>query len=274
MGRAEAGDVDALAVLRARGDREDRMRGDLLTAERAERARTLIMDGLKGQARKDGAMAYRTADGGLVVDRATHVQAQHATAGAALVALSLAAERFEAQALDVRGTEQFRRDVAQLAAMHNIRVTFADPAMEALRQAAMPAAPAKPPERPQEPRGGRVGAEPPARAKPRPEVPQRPADAVPAVVAWIEKRNADRNKISSIDYNRLWTPADAGRASYQGRRRMDDGTEVLLLKRGDALLVKVSGPRVVAKASRWRIGQAVTVDKQGRFIDMTKGREM
>ncbi|MDX3905614.1 MAG: relaxase/mobilization nuclease domain-containing protein [Pigmentiphaga sp.] len=59
-----------------------------------------------------------------------------ATAGAALVALSLAVEPFEGRALDVRGTEEFRRDVAQLAAMHKIRVTFADPAMEMTRRAA------------------------------------------------------------------------------------------------------------------------------------------
>jgi hypothetical protein len=135
MGRAEAGYVDALAVLRARADREERMRGDLLTAERAEHAKTVVMDTLKAQARKDGTMAYRTADGGLVLDRATHVQAATPTAGAALVALSLAAERFEGQALDVRGTEQFRRDVAHLAATHKIRVTFANPAMEMTRRA-------------------------------------------------------------------------------------------------------------------------------------------
>jgi prophage tail gpP-like protein len=112
------------------------MRGDLLTAERADRAKTFIMDSLKPQARKDGTVAYRTADGGLVLDRASHVQAATATAGAALVALSLAAERFEGQTLDVRGTEQFRRDVAKFASMHKIRVTFADPAMETARRAA------------------------------------------------------------------------------------------------------------------------------------------
>ncbi|HWK37926.1 MAG TPA: TraI/MobA(P) family conjugative relaxase [Hyphomicrobium sp.] len=144
MQRAEAGDVDALAVLRSRVQREERMRGDLLTAERADRAKTFIMDTVKPQARKDGTIAYRTADGGLVLDRATHVQAQQATAGAALVALSLAAERFEGQVLDVRGTEQFRRDVAQLAAMHKIPVTFADPAMEMTRRAAEVVQQAKP----------------------------------------------------------------------------------------------------------------------------------
>jgi len=276
MRRAEAGDVEALAVLRSRAEREERMRGDLLTAERAERAKAAIMESLKPHARKDGTMAYRTADGGLVLDRATHVQAQHATAGAALVALTLAAERFEGQALDVRGTAQFRRDVAQIAAMHKVRVTFADPVMEALRRANTPApaaqqAPEKPPER-QEAREGKGRAEPPARAKPQSAVSTRPDEGVsPAILRWIDKRNADRSKISSIDYNRLWSAADAGAAIYQGRRRMEDGSEVLLLKRGDETLVKPAGPRVVAKASRWRVGQAVTVDARGRFIDNTKG---
>ena len=376
MQRAEAGDVDALAVLRAREAREEKMRGDLLTAERADRAKDFIMKSLKPQARKDGTMRYRTADGGLVLDRATHVQAERATAGAALVALALAAERFEGQALDVRGTDQFREDVARLAGMHGIKVTFADPALEAMRRAsaddkaeaaefysrlvdhgaapfenrngarpsyfvtvegrdgeehtlwgvdleralaasgaqigdrvavdhkgaqpvtlpngeqahrnswevrlgptdrqqpAKPQRPSRPQERPQEPPSGQGGPKAPAAPKPRPQAPQRPAEAVsPAVLAWIEKRNSDRSKISSIDYNRLWTPADAGRATYQGRRRMEDGSEVLLLKRGDEMLVKPSGPRVVAKASRWRVGHVVTVNAQGRFIDNTKGHE-
>src|SRR5690606_3487162 len=241
MQRAGAGDVDALAVLRSRAEREERMRGDLWTAERAERAKAAIMESLKPQARKDGTMAYRTADGGLVLDRATHVQAQHATAGAALVALSLAAERFEGQALDVRGTEQFRRDVAQLAAMHKIRVTFADPAMEAIRQAAMQTTAG--PERLQEGQAGQGRPVAPDGPKTRPEATPRPAETVsPAIIRWIDKRNSDRSKISSIDYNRLWTPGDAGAAIYQGCRRMEDGSEVLLLNRGDEMLVKPAGP--------------------------------
>lgn len=152
--RAEGGDVDALAVLRARAERAEKMRGDLLTAKNAERAKIVILDSLKAVARKDGAMSYRTADGGLVVDRATHVQAQQATTGAAFVALTLAAERFESQALDVRGSEQFRRDVAQLAGVHGIAATFADPGLEAVRQkAAGERAASRPQSVPEAPKG-------------------------------------------------------------------------------------------------------------------------
>lgn len=275
--RAQGGDVDALAVLRGRAERAEKMRGDLLTAKNAEQAKTVILDSLKAVARKDGAMSYRTADGGLVVDRTTHVQAQQATTGAAFVALTLAAERFESQALDVRGSEQFRRDVAQLAGVHGIAATFADPELEAIRQkAASERAASRPQSAPEAPKGAAPRERPPE----RPSGPQKGREgaaegaATPAVLAWIDKRNSARSKISSIDYNRLWTDKDAGRATYQGRRRMEDGTEVLLLKRGDEMLVKPSTANVVAKASRWRVGKQVTVNARGRFIDTSKGQEL
>lgn len=79
-------------------------------------------------------MAYSTIDGGMVIDRKTHVQAQKATTGAALVALELASKRFEGQALIVEGTDEFRLEVAQLAGMHGLKVTFTDLAMEQVRR--------------------------------------------------------------------------------------------------------------------------------------------
>jgi hypothetical protein len=250
--KATAGDLDALAILRSREEREQKMRGDLLTAANAEKAKAIVMASLRPQARKDGAMAYRTADNGLVVDRATHVQAQRATAGAAFIALSLAAERFEGQALIVEGSAEFRQQVAQFSALHGLNVRFADPAMEQTRQAAITA-------RPQV--ADRPAAQ-PTNTPPKPAVSQESA-----VDHWIKQRNEAREKISSIDYNRLWTSSDAGKATYQGRRRMDDGSEVLLLKRGDEMLVKPAGPRVVAKASKWKLGCVVELDARGRFID-------
>ena len=57
-------------------------------------------------------MAYSTIDGGMVIDRKTHIQALKATTGAALVALELASKRFEGQALIVEGAGQFRLEVA------------------------------------------------------------------------------------------------------------------------------------------------------------------
>jgi hypothetical protein len=265
MQRAEGGDVEALGVLRAREARAEQLRGDLLTAARAEQAKTRIMESLKPQARSDGTLAYRTADGGLVLERTTHVKAEKATAGAALVALTLAAERFAGQPLEVQGSEPFRQDVARLAGVHRVQVVLADPRLEAVRQAAT--APERPAARPeQQARAGQGAARPPqARNTSEPES--------LAARRWIENRNAQRGTISSIPYHRLWTPQDAGRATYAGRRRMEDASEVLLLERADEILVKPAGARVVAKASRWQVGQSVTLDARGRFIAKTEGHE-
>lgn len=264
--QAERGNVDALAVLRSRAEKEEKLRGDLLTAERAERARAVIMQSMKPAARRDGVMTYRTADGGMVIDRKTHVQAQKATAGAALVALTLAAEKFAGQPLIVEGTDAFKRDVARLAGLHQIKVTFQGAGMEAVRQAA--AAEAATPARPSP---GADTAATKATAKGPEKGAEKPKDAV---AAWVEKRNAEREKISSINYHRKWEGRDAGAATYQGRRRMDDGSEVLLLQRGDEMLVKPASAAVVAKASKWKVGRAVQLDARGRFIDNTRATEL
>ncbi|EJC4687188.1 relaxase/mobilization nuclease domain-containing protein [Salmonella enterica] len=132
--QAERGNAEALAVLRDREERTRRWNGELLTADRADKAKAVVLDKLKPKARKDGTMAYSTIDGGMVIDRKTHVQAQKATTGAALVALELASKRFQGQALIVEGTDEFRLEVAQLAGMHGLKVTFTDPAMERMRR--------------------------------------------------------------------------------------------------------------------------------------------
>ncbi|HFX2989909.1 TPA: TraI/MobA(P) family conjugative relaxase [Pseudomonas aeruginosa] len=132
--QAERGNSEALAVLRDREERTRRWNGELLIADRADKAKAVVLDKLKPKARKDGTVAYSTIDGGMVIDRKTHVQAQKATTGAALVALELASKRFEGQALIVEGTDEFRLEVAQLAGMHGLKVTFTDPAMERMRR--------------------------------------------------------------------------------------------------------------------------------------------
>ncbi|HEP8823954.1 TPA: relaxase/mobilization nuclease domain-containing protein [Pseudomonas aeruginosa] len=132
--QAERGNAEALAVLRDREERTRRWNGELLTADRADKAKAVVLDKLKPKARKDGTMAYSTIDGGMVIDRKTHVQAQKVTTGAALFALELASKRFEGQALIVEGTDEFRLEVAQLAGMHGLKVTFTDPAMERMRR--------------------------------------------------------------------------------------------------------------------------------------------
>lgn len=386
--QAEKGNADALTVLRDREDRARRWQGDLLTANKADKAKAVVLSKLNPKARKDGSMAYSTVDGGMVIDRKTHVQAQKATTGAALVALELASKHFDGQPLIVEGTDEFRQEVAQLAGMHGFKVRFADPAMEQVRrdtaehkameqafqaetdgstggrhaelvahgkapfehvqgnrksyfvtvrdedgedrtiwgvglQSAMARSgaevgdhvrvdhmgsesvtlpdgrtfernnwqvdvapkektndkPGRKPTKPKAPKSDMedefLAATGASRNKTGNRTPAKPAQPVPpspAVEKWIKGRNEKRDKISSINYHRPWQPTDAGTATYQGRRRMEDGSEVLLLKRGDELLVKPSTANVVAKASGWKIGREVELDTRGRFKETGKGK--
>jgi len=144
MQRAEDGDTYALAVLRFRAEKEEKLRGDLLTVVNAEKAKQVIMKSLKPQARKDGAMVYRTLDGGLILDRADHVQVKTTTAGAALVAATLASERFKGQKVIVEGSEQFRKDVIKLAALHRLDILFLDAAIEGKQLTTVKAATSSP----------------------------------------------------------------------------------------------------------------------------------
>jgi len=345
--QAEGGNPDALDVLRSRAEREQKLQGDLLTAGNADRAKTVLLKGLKPITRRDGAVSYQTADGGMVIDRKSHVQAQKATTGAAFVALTLAVEKFHGQQLIVEGTDQFKRDVAQLAGMHRLNVVFADAVMEGERQrieteriesqikkqdtgfSYLVDHGSAPYENNQNGResyfvtletdnGERrtiwgvdleraisgtgvelgdkirlehVAAEPVTlpdgqnvqrnrwhveiapKVKEARKSTEIDPDASKLLVDWIEKRNSLREKISSLGYHRVWRKDDAGRAKYQGRRKMEDGSEVLLLRRGDEILVKPSGPHVVAKASKFKIGQSVVLDSRGRFVNTSKMME-
>ncbi|MEX8139987.1 TraI/MobA(P) family conjugative relaxase [Acinetobacter baumannii] len=344
--QAEAGNVDALEVLRSREARELQFKDDLLTAERTDKAKTYIMKALKPQARKDGSMAYRTADGGMVIDRATHVKAEKATTGAALVSLELASKRFAGQALIVEGTDTFKQEVAQLAGLHNLNIRFADPEMEKMRLEAVAEKVAARPEKENEhfgtlvdhgsapyehdPKnrqsffvtiedkkgvqrtiwgidleralaqsGAKIGDQvslkhveaeavrlpngqtvnrnhwaanvaPKGNRAKATEAPHASGQSIESIYEFIKERNKTRDKISSIDYHRLWTPGDAGPVIYQGHRRMRDGSEVLLLKRGDEMLVKPSSANVVAKATKWKVGSTVTIDARGRFVSGNK----
>lgn len=133
--QAENGNTEAVAVLRSRKEREA-LHGDLLTAAKNENAENIILKGLKLEADKDGALSYNTADGGLVIDRKTHVQSFRTTAGSSFIALELASKRFKGQALIVEGQVDFQKEVARLAGLHKLDVRFADPALEQTRQSA------------------------------------------------------------------------------------------------------------------------------------------
>jgi hypothetical protein len=74
-----------------------------------------------------------SAPGGLVSDEAAQVRVPQPTTAAAVLALSLAVDRFGRRPLIVRGNEEFRSQVARLAGMGGISIAFADPDLERQR---------------------------------------------------------------------------------------------------------------------------------------------
>lgn len=130
--QAETGNTDALAVLRSRTENIGK-RGDTITASKDEH---VILNALKPKAAGNGILSYSAHDGGLVIDRKTHVQSFRTTEGSTLLSLELAAKRYKGQALIVEGQVDFQKEVARLAGLYKLDVRFADPALEQTRKSA------------------------------------------------------------------------------------------------------------------------------------------
>ena len=116
--------------------RRTQMEAQLLQAQDAGEARHIVYQHLRPTVRRDGRVIYRVADGGVVSDDARTVRVSQVTAGAAFLALSLAADRFGHRPLVVQGTSEFRTQVAILAGVERLNVTFADGALERQRVSA------------------------------------------------------------------------------------------------------------------------------------------
>lgn len=241
---AARGDEQAVGVLRSRIINRSPEGANILTAADRAEARHVVYQQLQPRAAKNGDMVYQLADGGKVTDRAQEVRADRSTASAAFLALSLAADRYAGQPLVIDGSDAFKAAVIEVASLRGFDVTFADPAMEKARQAAV----------------GHARAD---------EVPD---EARAGAVAYVQARNALRGRVQDVSEHRVWSPLDAGPAEYAGRRRFADGSEAVLLKDEKGVAVLPVTSRQAAKASTWAIGELVVTDDRGRFRDTGKGR--
>lgn len=251
-GRASTGDDAALAVLRSRERKKERFIGSWIKAIDAETARQVIYDHLQPRTDKAGSVLYEVADGGRVKDTKHGVRVEASTDAAAFLGLLLASEKYAGQALIVDGSAAFRHQIATLAGAKGLQVTFQDEALEQQRAAA-----------------ARSNTPPPA-TKP---VPAAAPGAPDSIDLYIASRNQQREKTTSIGYHRRWGAADAGEANYQGRRRLIDGTEAVLLQRGAEVLVMPVTSAQAAKASTWRVGATVTTDNRGRFVGEPRSKD-
>jgi hypothetical protein len=132
---AANGNEAALATLRGRTQRRQQMDAQIMQAADATAARHVVHQHLRPVIRRDGRVVYRLKDGGVVSDEARHVRVSQLTTGAAFLALTLAADRFGNRALIVRGSDEFRAQVATLAGSKGLHVQFADGSLERQRRA-------------------------------------------------------------------------------------------------------------------------------------------
>lgn len=234
---AAAGDEHALEALRSKSKASRRLSADILTAANVAAAKTVIDKRHSVSARNNGDMVYTVHDGGKLTDRKEEVRMDSLSTGAAFLALSLAVERFGDQPLILDGTDEFKRALIEVAALPDFKVRFADPVLEAARLQAIQ---------------DRAIAE---RARPAPGSAQE----------YVAQRNAARENIAEIPAHRIWTPADAGKFVYDGKRLFADGSEGVLLRRDDEVFVKPLSAAQVAMASHWPRGKPLHMDKSGRF---------
>lgn len=231
--QAQAGNEDALGVLRSRQDRHARSLGQLFTPDRAERAADRLLSDLQPEVRPNGTVAYKAKDGGVVLDRGGNITVPRDTPGACLVALEVMEAKFPGQPLALDGENVMAQTMAALAGTRGTGVIFADPKLEAIRLGA-----------------GRV----------------TPQMTQPEVIEdFIEARQKSADKISSILDHREWVSDDVGAAIFAGRRNMSDQTQVVLLQRGDEMLVKPVDEATAEQIETWKIGQPVEIDAAGNL---------
>lgn len=241
---AERGNRDALEILRSQKQRQSKLAAALLKADDPEKAKHLIHQNLKPVVRKNGELFYRIQDGGTVTDEKAQIRVDNPTAGAAFLALSLAAERFEGQALTVQGSDDFKRQIVEFAVQYRLPVKFKDAQLDELREkkTLMQTSPDS------------QGSDP----------------SSSALSAYIDQRNALRGKISDVLPHRLWSMTDAGESVYRGRRNLTDGREIILLERKGAMLVKPVG---MTEARNLTVGQTIEIGQAGQLEQRGQGYE-
>jgi hypothetical protein len=127
---AEAGNAEAVKALRNRQRRQTQAAEDILTAESIEEARDIVFEKLKPRARRNGDIIYTAPDGGVVIDTKEGVSVSDLTPGAAVIALTLATERFGKSNLVVRGSEAFKSQLTRFAILQGMEIDLGESARE------------------------------------------------------------------------------------------------------------------------------------------------
>jgi hypothetical protein len=213
----------------------------MVAAETAEQARHVVRIGMTRTVRRDGTVAYTLRDGGQVHDRVGSIEIPAESRAAATLALELAADRFGRSRLRVSGSADFTGWAAEAAARDGAEVTFADPAMEAMRQ--------------------RIIEE------------RHTAQDLEDATRFVAQKRGFSEGISDIGYQ-AWSPAQTGAFTYEGRAPLRDGSHAVLWRRGAEMVVQRETVRVRQGTQHLRPGDRVELGRDGRArgIDQDRGR--
>lgn len=231
-GRAAAGELEALQVLRTRG--RGRSSANVVGGGTERRPAAPARE-RSAFTFKNGDILYVTPDGGRVVNTSAGLRIDHPTPRAGELALDLARERYPAQRLHIDGTAEFRVYLAKIARDSALSVQFADSTLE----------------------GERLSHSTPNGWRPS------------SLDAFIDERNQLRSQLPTLSSHRRWTPSDAGTVIYRGTQRFADGSEAFLLQRGDTVLMLPVSASHVTAAAQWQEGRAVAINAAGELAQKT-----
>ncbi|GAA5110046.1 MULTISPECIES: TraI/MobA(P) family conjugative relaxase [Bartonella] len=232
--QANIGDKDAIDVLHSMNERRAVLSDNLLTAKTARKTGILLQRNLKPSFLKNGNILYKSIDGGTIIDTGEKIHAQKFTTGSAYLALSLAIEKFKDQPLVLNGTEEFKKEVAQLAGIHNMNVNFDDPILNTLKN----------------------------------EVKQHNRDNIDnSLQEWIEERNKYTGNLPHVVWN-----GEESVFNYVGRRKIRE-KNFLLFEENQRIFVKETTKRGFIQAGYWKKGTKVKITKNSVKNISDKERE-
>lgn len=232
--QANIGDRDAMDVLHSMNERQTILSDNLLTAKTALKTGIFLRKNLNPYFLRNGNILYRTIDGGSIIDAGEKIHAQKFTTGSAYIALSLAAEKFKDQPLILNGTEEFKKEVARLAGIHDMNVLFSDPILNDLKN----------------------------------EVSRHKKNNInDPIQEWIKERNQYAKNFSHVMWN-----GEESVFNYTGRRRVG-GKNILLFELDNKIFVKKTTKRGFIQAGYWKKGTKVKITKNGVKDISAKERE-
>jgi hypothetical protein len=221
--KALEGNVEALEVLRKRYDREQ-VKMNSIAGETDDKANYRANAKIEAVTKK-GTIHYQIAKTVLRDDGKVFRLAENVSQDVVEAALKMAVQRFGKQ-LDVKGTDEFRKQVVEVAVAKKLNIVFASSEMETLRKTLMTVS-----------------------------IPD-------AAALYIAERNDKRNKGIDLLPHRQYRDDDAGKHSYAGMRQVE-GKTLMLLQTPSEMLVLPIDDKTINRAQRLQIGSMIEVTAQG-----------